>query len=167
MPHHASQLYSRNVAALLTHLAPGGELSLDYADEITLGRALEGGANAFPPVLAAVEDEDQVIPPPEDTLEYSGIIARKAAARICHTKRKQDLIVGIFGRRGRGKSTLSLAMARRIDQEIRRLLGLPLADTVVQDTKPAADAPLLDMERYTKATVADIQRYAAASFGGE
>ena len=37
MPYHASQLYSRNVAALLTHLAPGGELTLDYADEITAG----------------------------------------------------------------------------------------------------------------------------------
>ena len=37
MPYHASQLYSRNVAALLTHLAPNGELSLDYEDEITAG----------------------------------------------------------------------------------------------------------------------------------
>ena len=37
MPYHASQLYSRNVAALLEHLAPGGELTLDFADEITSG----------------------------------------------------------------------------------------------------------------------------------
>ena len=37
MPYHASQLYSRNVAALLTHVAPNGELSLDYEDEITAG----------------------------------------------------------------------------------------------------------------------------------
>ena len=37
MPTHASQLYSRNVAALLTHLAPEGELELDFADEITAG----------------------------------------------------------------------------------------------------------------------------------
>ncbi len=35
MPHHASQLYARNVSALLQHLAPGGELQLDFADEIT------------------------------------------------------------------------------------------------------------------------------------
>jgi NAD(P) transhydrogenase subunit alpha len=35
MPYHASQLYSRNVAALLQHLAPGGELALDFDDEIT------------------------------------------------------------------------------------------------------------------------------------
>jgi H+-translocating NAD(P) transhydrogenase subunit alpha len=37
MAFHASQLYSRNVAALLQHLAPDGELSLDWADEITSG----------------------------------------------------------------------------------------------------------------------------------
>jgi H+-translocating NAD(P) transhydrogenase subunit alpha len=35
MPFHASQLYSRNVLALLQHLAPGGELALDWQDEIT------------------------------------------------------------------------------------------------------------------------------------
>jgi NAD(P) transhydrogenase subunit alpha len=35
MPHHASQLYSRNVLALLQHLAPEGELALDWDDEIT------------------------------------------------------------------------------------------------------------------------------------
>jgi proton-translocating NAD(P)+ transhydrogenase subunit alpha len=37
MPQHASQLYARNVAALLQHLAPGGELKLDFDDEITAG----------------------------------------------------------------------------------------------------------------------------------
>jgi NAD(P) transhydrogenase subunit alpha len=37
MPFHASQLYSRNVAALLQHLAPGGDLALDFDDEITAG----------------------------------------------------------------------------------------------------------------------------------
>jgi NAD(P) transhydrogenase subunit alpha len=35
MPYHASQLYSRNVLALLQHLAPEGELDLDWSDEIT------------------------------------------------------------------------------------------------------------------------------------
>jgi H+-translocating NAD(P) transhydrogenase subunit alpha len=35
MPFHASQLYSRNVLALLQHLAPNGELTLDWDDEIT------------------------------------------------------------------------------------------------------------------------------------
>jgi proton-translocating NAD(P)+ transhydrogenase subunit alpha len=37
MPYHASQLYARNVQALLDHLAPGGELVLDFEDEITAG----------------------------------------------------------------------------------------------------------------------------------
>jgi NAD(P) transhydrogenase subunit alpha len=37
MPTHASQLYARNVSALLEHLAPGGELALDWNDEITAG----------------------------------------------------------------------------------------------------------------------------------
>jgi NAD(P) transhydrogenase subunit alpha len=37
MPAHASQLYARNVAALLTHLAPEGTLALDFSDEITAG----------------------------------------------------------------------------------------------------------------------------------
>jgi H+-translocating NAD(P) transhydrogenase subunit alpha len=37
MPFHASQLYARNVVALLRHLAPEGELVLDWDDEITAG----------------------------------------------------------------------------------------------------------------------------------
>jgi H+-translocating NAD(P) transhydrogenase subunit alpha len=37
MPAHASQLYARNVTALLQHLAPNGELALDWDDEITAG----------------------------------------------------------------------------------------------------------------------------------
>jgi NAD(P) transhydrogenase subunit alpha len=35
MPFHASQLYARNVTALVQHLAPEGELALDFDDEIT------------------------------------------------------------------------------------------------------------------------------------
>ena len=37
MAYHASQLYARNVQALLNHLAPEGELVLDFDDEITSG----------------------------------------------------------------------------------------------------------------------------------
>ncbi|MDP9491349.1 MAG: Re/Si-specific NAD(P)(+) transhydrogenase subunit alpha [Actinomycetota bacterium] len=37
VPVHASQLLARNVHALLTHLAPDGELALDWDDEITVG----------------------------------------------------------------------------------------------------------------------------------
>jgi proton-translocating NAD(P)+ transhydrogenase subunit alpha len=42
MPYHASMLYSRNVQALLLHLAPGGELELDWSDEITAGTCVAG-----------------------------------------------------------------------------------------------------------------------------
>jgi len=37
MPYHASQLYARNVSALLQHLAPDGQIALDFKDEITAG----------------------------------------------------------------------------------------------------------------------------------
>ena len=37
MPYHASTLYSRNVQALLLHLAPQGDPALDWDDEITAG----------------------------------------------------------------------------------------------------------------------------------
>ena len=37
MPQHASELYARNVTALVLHLAPDGELKLDWDDEITAG----------------------------------------------------------------------------------------------------------------------------------
>ena len=37
MAHHASQLFSRNVVALLRHLAPEGELRLDFEDAILAG----------------------------------------------------------------------------------------------------------------------------------
>jgi NAD(P) transhydrogenase subunit alpha len=42
MPYHASMLYSRNVQALLLHLAPEGELTLDWGDEITSGACVAG-----------------------------------------------------------------------------------------------------------------------------
>jgi NAD(P) transhydrogenase subunit alpha len=37
VPLHASQLYARNVSNLLQHLAPEGQLKLDFEDEITKG----------------------------------------------------------------------------------------------------------------------------------
>src|SRR6476661_2776170 len=48
MPYHASMLYSRNVQALLLHLAPGGELSLDWNDEITAGACVAGKQEGVP-----------------------------------------------------------------------------------------------------------------------
>jgi NAD(P) transhydrogenase subunit alpha len=46
MATHASQLYARNVTALLEHLAPGGELTLDWSDEITAGACVTKPAEA-------------------------------------------------------------------------------------------------------------------------
>jgi NAD(P) transhydrogenase subunit alpha len=37
LPFHASLLYANNVTNLLLHLAPEGELKLDFDDEITAG----------------------------------------------------------------------------------------------------------------------------------
>ena len=42
----ASRLYARNVAALLQHLAPDGELALDFDDEITAGACVVRPAEA-------------------------------------------------------------------------------------------------------------------------
>jgi NAD(P) transhydrogenase subunit alpha len=46
MPYHASMLYSRNVQALLLHLAPEGHLNLDWSDEITAGTCVAGKKEA-------------------------------------------------------------------------------------------------------------------------
>ena len=43
MPFHASLLYANNVANLLLHLAPDGELKLDFEDEITAGACITHG----------------------------------------------------------------------------------------------------------------------------
>src|SRR3954465_3688378 len=48
MPYHASTLYSRNVQTLLLHLAPGGELNLDWNDEITAGACVAGKQEGVP-----------------------------------------------------------------------------------------------------------------------
>ena len=40
MPYHASQLYSRNVHALLTHMMKEGALAMDMDDEITRGTTI-------------------------------------------------------------------------------------------------------------------------------
>jgi len=42
MPYHASQLYSRNVVALLQLLVEDGELKLDWSDEVVAGACVAG-----------------------------------------------------------------------------------------------------------------------------
>jgi NAD(P) transhydrogenase subunit alpha len=48
MPYHASTLYARNIQTLLLHLAPGGELTLDWDDEITAGACVTRKKEATP-----------------------------------------------------------------------------------------------------------------------
>ncbi|MEO6913776.1 MAG: Re/Si-specific NAD(P)(+) transhydrogenase subunit alpha [Candidatus Baltobacteraceae bacterium] len=55
MPYHASQLYSRNVYTLLTHLLKENLLNLDFSDEITRGTTLtHDGKIIHEPTLAAL-----------------------------------------------------------------------------------------------------------------
>ena len=55
MPYHASQLYSRNVFALLQLLIKDGALHLDFTDEITKGTTLtHDGTIIHEPTLAAL-----------------------------------------------------------------------------------------------------------------
>ncbi|MBV9103756.1 MAG: Re/Si-specific NAD(P)(+) transhydrogenase subunit alpha [Candidatus Eremiobacteraeota bacterium] len=55
MPYHASQLYSRNVFALLKHLLKEGQLTFDYDDPITRGTTLtHDGEIVHEPTLAAL-----------------------------------------------------------------------------------------------------------------
>ena len=46
MAQDASRLYARNVVSLLEHLAPAGELNLDFSDEITSGACVAGRPQA-------------------------------------------------------------------------------------------------------------------------
>ena len=46
MPYHASQLYSRNVVALVQLLVEDGELKLDWSDEIVAGACVAGKQEA-------------------------------------------------------------------------------------------------------------------------
>jgi NAD(P) transhydrogenase subunit alpha len=48
MAFHASQLFSRNVVALVEHLAPDGELQLDWEDEIVAGTCVARPREAAP-----------------------------------------------------------------------------------------------------------------------
>ncbi len=55
LAHDASQMYARNVAALLKHLAPGGTLAIDLTDEITGAIAVTAnGAVRLDPATGAI-----------------------------------------------------------------------------------------------------------------
>ena len=57
VPIHASQLYSRNMLAFLRHLAPEGELELDFEDEITDGACIaHNGEIRHAPTIEALKE---------------------------------------------------------------------------------------------------------------
>jgi NAD(P) transhydrogenase subunit alpha len=47
LPAHASQMYSRNVSALLQHLVKDGQLALDFSDDIVRDTCITGQDGAF------------------------------------------------------------------------------------------------------------------------
>ena len=53
MPVHASQMYSRNVLSLLTHLIHDGELVLDFEDEITRATCVTHDGRALKETVSA------------------------------------------------------------------------------------------------------------------
>jgi NAD(P) transhydrogenase subunit alpha len=53
VPYHASQLYSKNVAALLLHLVKNGRMEIDTADEITRDTLLCRNGEITSPVVRA------------------------------------------------------------------------------------------------------------------
>ncbi len=56
MPVHASQMYSRNISALLQHLARDGQLQLDFDDAITQGCCItHQGSVVYGPTKALME----------------------------------------------------------------------------------------------------------------
>jgi NAD(P) transhydrogenase subunit alpha len=55
IPHHASQMYAKNIATFLLHLTKDGALVIDTEDEITAGTLIaQGGKVVHPRVLEAM-----------------------------------------------------------------------------------------------------------------
>ena len=63
VPIHASQLYSRNMLSFINHLAPEGEIELDFEDEITDGACIAHGGEirqeATIQALKELEDQEE------------------------------------------------------------------------------------------------------------
>ncbi len=51
LPMHASQLFAKNVSALIVHLTKDGELNLDFEDEITLNTTITHDGEIISPVI--------------------------------------------------------------------------------------------------------------------
>lgn len=80
IPYHASQMYSKNIATLLFHLAKDGELAVDLEDEITQGTCVcHGGEVVHPRVrsLMGLEELKPAKAEPEETKEDSAEAAEE------------------------------------------------------------------------------------------
>ncbi len=65
VPHHASQMYARNVSSFLLHLLKDGALAIDPEDEITRGTLVaRGGRVVHPRVLEALGEPAQAVEAP-------------------------------------------------------------------------------------------------------
>ena len=57
MPVHASELYAKNIAALITYMIKDGKLSIDQDDEIIAGSMFtRGGKITHKPTKDAIKD---------------------------------------------------------------------------------------------------------------
>lgn len=70
VPHHASQMYAKNIATLLTHLVKDGTLTLDLDDEITRGIVVTHKGSVVHERIAGllgIEPPKKAKKPPADT----------------------------------------------------------------------------------------------------
>lgn len=59
VPYHASQMYARNISALLLHLVDGGSVAIDPADDVTVGTLVSrDGAVVHPRVRELLDQPD-------------------------------------------------------------------------------------------------------------
>jgi len=70
MPVHASQMYARNMSALLSHLIQNGELHLDFGDEITRGTCLTHDGRRLD------------VPPPAPAMAAAAVSSAQAGATV-------------------------------------------------------------------------------------
>jgi NAD(P) transhydrogenase subunit alpha len=66
MPQHASQMFSRNLLNLLLHLAPEGELAMDFEDAITVGSCITHEGKVVQKATRKAMDLPKEIEPPEN-----------------------------------------------------------------------------------------------------
>ncbi len=71
VPFHASQMYAKNVATLLAHLANDGKLTLDLEDEITQGVVVSHGGEVIHPRVKPLLEAQNA--PADDNAASEGV----------------------------------------------------------------------------------------------